>query len=180
MAKARTIPGLSEDDPYAAVAARVVAVRAEELVANAEGVLDMTDIEGVHDMRVATRRLRAALEVFEPCFPRKRFRAVLREVKALADALGERRDRDVMIAALGEFESAVSEPDRPGIEGLIERIRDEQQEANLGLVPHVSEERIEALVRMLDALVAAAESRAPVPAGPSPASAAASNGAVTG
>ena len=34
------------------------------------GVLDVGDIERVHDMRVATRRLRAALEIFGPCFPR--------------------------------------------------------------------------------------------------------------
>ena len=54
-------------------------------------------------MRVATRRLRAALEVFEPCFPRKRHRKALKRVKALADALGERRDRDVAIEFLERF-----------------------------------------------------------------------------
>ena len=54
-------------------------------------------------MRVASRRLRAALEVFEPCFPRKELQAACDEVKALADALGERRDRDVTIAALRGF-----------------------------------------------------------------------------
>ena len=42
-----------------------------ELAEHAEGVLDTGDIERVHDMRVATRRLRAALEIFEPCFPAK-------------------------------------------------------------------------------------------------------------
>ena len=63
-------------------------------------MLDLDDIERVHDMRVATRRLRAALEVFEPCFPRKRYREALKRVKALADALGERRDRDVAIEFL--------------------------------------------------------------------------------
>ena len=52
-------------------------------------MLDIDDPERVHDMRVATRRLRAAMEVFEPCFPRKRFRKALREVKALADAARE-------------------------------------------------------------------------------------------
>ena len=40
-------------------------------------VLDVSDIERVHDMRVATRRLRAALEVFRPCFPRAEFKATL-------------------------------------------------------------------------------------------------------
>ena len=62
--------------------------------------MDTADIEGVHDMRVATRRLRAAMEIFAPCFPKKRHRGALREVKGLADLLGTRRDPDVMIERL--------------------------------------------------------------------------------
>jgi CHAD domain-containing protein len=103
VAKARPIAGLSEEDSFRTAAARVVAVRAAELAEHATGVLDVADIERVHDLRVATRRLRAALEVFKPCFPRKRFKRALGDVKALADALGERRDRDLTIAALSAF-----------------------------------------------------------------------------
>ncbi len=72
MAKAKPIPDLSAEQSYAEVAARIVAVRAAELTEHAQGVLDTGDIERVHDMRVATRRLRAALEIFEPCFPAER------------------------------------------------------------------------------------------------------------
>jgi CHAD domain-containing protein len=154
VAKARPILGLSEDDPYAVAAARIVAVRARELADHAAGVLDVSDIERVHDMRVATRRLRAALEVFEPCFPHKRFRAALREVKELADALGERRDRDVTIAGLEEFASAMGPADRAGISSLTGRLRDEQAEANEALVPYVSEERMATLSERLSELVA--------------------------
>jgi CHAD domain-containing protein len=154
VAKARPIPGLSEDDPYAVAAAKIVAVRSRELGDHASGVLDVSDIERVHDMRVATRRLRAALEVFEPCFPPKRFRAALREVKELADALGERRDRDVTIAALDEFAEAMGRADRAGIASLAERLRAEQAEANEALGPHVTEQRLAALSERLTELVA--------------------------
>ena len=123
MAKARPIPGVGEDDPFAAVAAEVVALRTAELTAQTADVLDTSDIERVHDLRVATRRLRAALEVFESCFPRKRYKATLREVKALADALGERRDRDVTIDALGEYAEAIALADRPGVQSLVDRLR---------------------------------------------------------
>jgi len=157
VAKARAIPGLDEDAPYAAAAARVVATRAAELADNAAHVLDTDDIERVHDMRVATRRLRAALEVFEPCFPRKRFKAALREVKSLADALGERRDRDVTIAALDAFAAEVGRADQRGVQSLIAQVRDEQAEANLALAGHVSEERLAGLAERLDELVRAAE-----------------------
>ena len=78
MAKAREIPGLTTELPYGEVAARVLEVRSEELIDHSENVLDMADIERVHDMRVATRRLRAAIEVFRPCFPKGEARAALR------------------------------------------------------------------------------------------------------
>jgi CHAD domain-containing protein len=160
MAKARPIPELGKDDPFATAAAKIVAVRARELSDASENVLDVSDIERVHDMRVATRRLRAALEVFEACFPKKRFRAALTEVKALADALGERRDRDVHIADLTEFEQAVGPADRPGIRSLVRRLRTEQADANQALAPHVTDARVAALIERLNELVADAEALA--------------------
>jgi CHAD domain-containing protein len=153
VAKARTIHGLSEEDPYALAGARIVAVRAQELADQAAGVLDVSDIERVHDMRVATRRLRAALEVFEPCFPPKRFKAALHEVKVLADALGERRDRDVTIAALEDFAAAMGRADRTGIESLVGSLRHEQAEANEALGPYVTEQRLAGLRERLGDLV---------------------------
>ncbi|MGH2988876.1 MAG: CHAD domain-containing protein [Solirubrobacterales bacterium] len=161
MAKAREIPGLSEQISFAAAAAKIVEVRAQELADHASGVLDMSDIERVHDMRVATRRLRAALEVFEPCFPRKRLRADLGEVKRLADALGERRDRDVAIAALGQLSVKMPAPDRAGIESLTQRLRDEQRQANEELAGFVARDRLESLHERLNELVSDARAVAP-------------------
>ena len=157
MAKASGIEGLSAEDPYVAAAARIVEVRAGELIDHAQGVLDMSDIERVHDMRVATRRLRAALEIFGPCFPPRELKRALRDVKALADALGERRDRDVTLVALEEFASAMPAADRPGINTLSESLRLEQVDANKALAPFVSEERLAALGQQLSALIGAAE-----------------------
>jgi CHAD domain-containing protein len=174
LAKAREIHGLSADGSYAAAAARIVAVRAQELVDHSAGVLDTGDIERVHDMRVATRRLRAALEVFEPCFPGGRFGEDLREVKALADALGERRDRDVAIAALDELAAKMAAPDRPGIDSLIERLRAEQRRANEELAGFVAADRLEALHERLGDLIAEAWALAPEDSPPS--EAARSNG----
>lgn len=152
---------LSPEESYGEAAATVISVRAAELTRQARGVLDTGDIERVHDMRVATRRLRAALEVFEPCFPRKAHRRALREVKRLADALGERRDRDVAIAALTGFAEQLDPADRGGVATLIDRFREEQAEANLGLAPLVEESSLAALGGTLDDLVASARGREP-------------------
>ena len=156
MAKPKAIPDLSADDSYAEAAAKIVSIRSGELSDHARGVLDTGDIERVHDMRVATRRLRAALEVFEPCFPGKPYAQALREVKQLADGLGERRDRDVAIAAMHDFSDQMAAPDRRGISSLIDRLRDEQAEANLALAPLVEEQNLNSVRDSLDELVAAA------------------------
>ena len=129
MAKAADIE-VSPWEPYATAAARIVRTRAEELFAQAEGVLDTEDIERVHDMRVATRRLRAVLEIFAPCFEPGPFKAALKDVKALADALGERRDPDVHVAALDAFAAAIPAGDRAGVRLLAERQRARQAEGN--------------------------------------------------
>src|SRR3954467_15613562 len=113
MAKARDVP-LDPEEPFEVAARSVVAARAEELFEHHDGVLDTVDIERVHDMRVATRRLRAVLEVFAPCFPKQAYKPALRDVKALADALGERRDPDVHLEAMRAF---------GGVEPLVERLR---------------------------------------------------------
>ena len=133
MAKPRDIPELHFDDAFAAAAAKVVAVRAQELADHSQNVLDTSDIERVHDMRVATRRLRAVLEIFAPCFPKREHAEILSEVKALADALGERRDPDVHIAALDTFAAEVKPSSRAGVRLLAGRFRDEQAQANGGL-----------------------------------------------
>lgn len=131
-------------------------MRSAEVFEHSDGVLDMEDIEPLHDMRVATRRLRAALEVYAPCFPAKRRRKALKRVKALADALGERRDRDVAIEFLTEFAEEVPEADRAAIAALIERLRREQREANEALAPFLEDEHLKKLRRRLRKLVKAA------------------------
>jgi CHAD domain-containing protein len=130
VAKARKIGGLDPDLPFAHAAALTVEVRAQELFAQAEGVLDTSDIERVHDMRVATRRLRAVLEVYAPCFEAKPHRKALREVKALADALGARRDPDVQLAALEQLAAGFTTADRGGVTAFAALLRAEQAAGN--------------------------------------------------
>lgn len=151
------MPGFDCEEPFADAAARVVEVRAGEVFEHSAGVLDMEEVERVHDMRVATRRLRAALEVFAPCFPAKRHRRALKRVKTLADMLGERRDRDVAVEFLEGFAGEAPEADRPAVDALIERLREEQREANDALAPYVTPKRLKKLRRRLRKLVKAAK-----------------------
>ena len=146
MAKARQIPGLGGDIRFGEAAARAVEVRSKEVFEQADGVLDMSDPERVHDMRVATRRLRAALEIFAACFPKAEHKALLREVKELADALGERRDPDVQVEALERLKAGLGQAERTGVNGLVAEIRARREQGNERVeaaLERVREQRLE-------------------------------------
>jgi hypothetical protein len=91
--------------------------------------LEGTDIEGVHDVRVASRRLRAAMDVAEPAFPGKWYKPLHRTAKEITGALGEVRDRDVLLEALRANRSAASLAEHPGIDRLIDRAECERAAA---------------------------------------------------
>ncbi|MGB9175242.1 MAG: CHAD domain-containing protein [Methanoregula sp.] len=64
------------------------------------GVKEAQDIEYIHRMRVASRRLRAALPLFRTCFPDKQYMKWMQEITRITRALGTARDADVQIAFL--------------------------------------------------------------------------------
>jgi CHAD domain-containing protein len=133
--------------------------RTDELFAHQHGVLDTGDVERVHDMRVATRRLRAALELFAGAWAgpmRAEHKAVLRDVKRLADALGERRDPDVQVAALEALAARMPAADRPGVALVADRVRERQALANESLAAALERARDDDLHARLRALSTAA------------------------
>jgi len=133
VARARAISDLHSRDSYRSVAAKVVSVRADEVFARDGEVLAVDDIDALHDMRVATRRLRAALEIFSPCLPRRSCAAALAEIKQLADALGERRDSDVQIQWLTQYAQARAGEERAAVLDFVRRLREQQATANEAL-----------------------------------------------
>jgi len=82
------------------------------------GVKTAQDIEHIHRMRVASRRLRAALPLFAPCFPEKKYQQWMQEIQRITRALGGARDTDVQIAFLTKIikkREARMHADDPGI-----------------------------------------------------------------
>jgi CHAD domain-containing protein len=144
---------LSAEQPYAEAAASVIALRSGAVFAfRRRDVLDTGDIEGVHEMRVATRRLRAALEVFGPALRPGRTRRAMAEVKALADALGERRDRDVQLESLVRLAEECNGAERRAVELLVKELRREQRQATRTLAKALRHARRVHLRRRLSRL----------------------------
>jgi CHAD domain-containing protein len=72
----------------------------DAFISEIAGVKEAQDIEYIHRMRVASRRLRAALPLFQTCFPHKQYTKWMQEFTKITRALGDARDADVQIAFL--------------------------------------------------------------------------------
>ena len=120
MAKAKRIKGIKCNSVAPAGIKLVLLTRFEELNSFREAALDWTEPEGVHSMRVASRRLRGALRDFMPYLRKRPLAPVLKQLKKLADALGEVRDQDVAIMALEEMVTHAPAGFAPALQQFIE------------------------------------------------------------
>jgi actin-like ATPase involved in cell morphogenesis len=87
------------------------------------------DSESVHDVRVSSRRLRAAMDVAAPAFPQAWFRRLHREARIITRELGAVRDLDVLLEALRADRDAAPLTEHPGIDRLIDHIECERRGA---------------------------------------------------
>ena len=94
-----------------------------------DGAKDGSDIEFVHQMRVTSRRLRAAMDNFADCFPEKSFKKYYKKIKLITQTMGAVRDLDVLIARFQETLDPLSEVEQADIRGLIAHLQREREEA---------------------------------------------------
>ncbi len=108
--------------------ATIILRQLSAMVDEIEGVKKAEDIEAVHRMRVATRRLRSALPIFGPFLAPRRHENWRKRIRALTRALGAARDTDVQIEHLSELISQLSPPERAGVRRLHLRLRQRRRE----------------------------------------------------
>lgn len=91
------------DPSYRFLAARSVRRHIKQLTSQIEGIQKAEDVEPLHRARVASRRLRQALDVFEDCFAKEQVVSWRKQIRQLGRGLGKARDRDVQIAWITEL-----------------------------------------------------------------------------
>jgi hypothetical protein len=95
MAKAVRVRGIRPKDSLRENAQKIVGTRLAELLSWREALLDPTAIQDLHDMRIAAKRLRYALEMFEICFPNAK--QALEQLTEIQESIGDIHDLDVLI-----------------------------------------------------------------------------------
>ena len=122
MAKAPRYEGLTPQTQPADALRAILGVLYAAMLREAPAVLHEQDVRATHDMRVALRRLRSALETFAAEFARADLRARERALRRLARRLGDVRDADVHLAELRAAFGGATASESPGIAYAIEAL----------------------------------------------------------
>jgi CHAD domain-containing protein len=142
MAKAREIVGLECAAAAHAGIVLVLRTRLDEMCDFRAAAVDWADAENLHDMRVASRRLRGALSDFAPYLcgrlPRKRLRK-------LARRLGAVRDEDVKLETLAESEQTVALELRAGLRRIATAHEQQREQARATLAAALDEAALKRL-----------------------------------
>ncbi len=140
-------------ETFAASGRRLLLARTRSMLEWREEVLKHEDIEAVHKMRVASRRLRAALDAYESLCEPKQFKKVYRRVKELADVLGKARDTDVMIENLQRQMEHIPSEEHAGMQWFIDRLSAYRQQHQRTLETYLSDRELngDALLQQIKA-----------------------------
>ncbi|MGC4192654.1 MAG: CHAD domain-containing protein [Thermomicrobiales bacterium] len=82
---------------------------------------NLADPEAIHKVRVASRRLRAAMDTATDVFPKRWYRRLHREARHITHEFGTLRDADVMLETLRTERKIAPEAERAGLDDLIAR-----------------------------------------------------------
>jgi CHAD domain-containing protein len=131
------ISDLAGDATAGDVVRRAVALSVIRLILHDPVVRLDVDPEGVHQARVATRRLRSDLRTFKSLVESGFASGVRDELKWLAAILGEVRDGDVLLERL---------------RGRVAELREEERDTAAGVLATLEQDRNDAHARLLEAL----------------------------
>jgi len=147
-------PRVSGDDPVGAVARDAIAYYLQALQRQTAAAR-AGRVEGVHQLRVATRRLRAALALFESALPRRAAKYASEELAWLGHTTGPVRDLDVLAAAVAKQGRRLMADGAPATV-LMRHVREQRAAAHAILVDALDAPRMRRLVGRLTALAGSA------------------------
>jgi CHAD domain-containing protein len=103
-------------------AREIVASRGDDVVRARRRVLRRGSGEAIHDLRVATRRLQAALEVFGARLPERPRRRLDRRARKIRRQLGAARNARVLLGLLRRFRAHPGTAENRFVAGLVRRL----------------------------------------------------------
>jgi CHAD domain-containing protein len=140
-------PGLLPDDTLAEAGRKTWRFHLNVMLANEAGTRLGEDIEALHDMRVATRRMRAAFDVFGQAYKPRILKPYLKGLRATGRALGRVRDLDVFMEKANQYLDTLDESDRHNLDPLLESWRAERELARLEMLAYLDSAQYQKFIR---------------------------------
>ncbi len=142
--------GISPEDTLAEAGRKVMRFHFARLLANEEGTRLGEDIEALHDMRVATRRLRAAFGVFGEAFEPGALKPYLKGLRATGRALGRVRDLDVFMDKTRLYLDSLPEEQRQGLGPLFQEMEAQREENRVAMLAYLDSQEYHTFKRQFN------------------------------
>jgi CHAD domain-containing protein len=120
---------------------KILREQLEVMLANEAGSRVGDDIEHVHDMRVAVRRMRAAFRLFGGYFQPQAIKGFEKDLRKTGRALGTVRDLDVFNREAMRYLRLQPKPRRHDLDSLLNRWHEQREAARLELVDYLDSQR---------------------------------------
>jgi CHAD domain-containing protein len=133
----RQSPGIGPDDMFSEAGRKVMGFNFAAMLRHEDGTRSGLDIEELHDMRVATRRMRAAFEVFDGAFEPQIIRKHLRGLRATGRALGRVRDLDVFMEKAERYLQTLPVDQHAGLAPLLDSWKMEREKDRTAMLDHL-------------------------------------------
>ena len=128
--------GILPGDTLAEAGKKVFLAQFAEMLRHEEGTRLGDNIESLHDMRVATRRLRAAFSIFGDAYTKKAIKPYLKGLRQTGRLLGSVRDLDVFMEKAKEYLDLLPLENRNGLDPLLLAWQNQLDEARSHLINH--------------------------------------------
>lgn len=128
-------------DSMAGLASRIFSYQFSSMLAHEKGTIKGEDIEELHDMRVAVRRMRAASKIFEQYVDFNQLEPHLKELRKTLGVLGEVRDLDVFREKAENYLKTLSAEHEHDLDPLFTIISEKREKARIEMRDYLESDK---------------------------------------
>lgn len=146
-------PGITPDDPMCEAGRKTFRFHFRRMLRHEPGTRRGEDIEDLHDMRVATRRMRSAFRVFGRFYEGKSIKAHRKGLKRTGSVLGRVRDLDVFRAKTQAYQRCLPTAQQEDLNEFLSVLEDHRDQARQAMLAHLDSEHYHQFVTGFGAFV---------------------------
>jgi len=148
-----TVAGILPEDTMAEAGRKIMLFNFAEMLSHDPGTRLGQNPEELHDMRVATRRLRASFAVFDEAFNPKIIKPHIKGLRLTGRALGHARDMDVILEKAVRYLEGLSPEDRSGMQPLVLFWQNERTQARVDMLTHLDSQKYDNFINKFNIFV---------------------------